>query len=42
VAKVLEERVKGLEFKAIDGEGHLTLVFEVLDEVIEKVNVESN
>jgi len=41
VAKVLEERVKGIEFKVLDGEGHLTLVFEVLDEVIEKVNVES-
>jgi len=38
VAKVLEERVKGIEFKALDGEGHLTLVFEVLDEVVERIN----
>ena len=38
IAKVLEERVKGIEFKALEGEGHLTLVFEVLDEVIEKVD----
>jgi len=39
VAKVLEERVKGLEFKTLDGEGHLTLVFEVLDEVVEKLSL---
>ena len=37
VAKVLEERVEGIEFKALDGEGHLTLVFEVLDEVVDEV-----
>lgn len=37
VAKVLDERVKNIEFKALEGEGHLTLVFEVLDEVVEKV-----
>jgi len=37
VAKVLEEKIEGIEFNVLEGEGHLTLVFEVLDEVIEKV-----
>jgi len=36
VAKVLDAKVKGIKFKALDGEGHLTLIFKVLDEVIEK------
>ena len=37
VAKVLDEKVKDIEFKALEGEGHLTLVFEVLDEIVKRV-----
>jgi pimeloyl-ACP methyl ester carboxylesterase len=40
VAKVLAERVANIEFKALEGEGHLTLVFEVLDEVLNNAKYE--
>ena len=37
IAKILDERVKGIVFKSVEGEGHLTLIFDVLDEIIAKV-----
>lgn len=37
MAKILEQKIKNVSFNAIEGEGHLTLVFNHIDAVVEKI-----
>jgi len=37
MAKVMKDKIENVSFKSIEGEGHLTLVFSVIGEVIGEV-----